>query len=140
MPCPYEWPRPSYSSLKCQIILLFVLFGSPCIILYLFLRSQFSKEGLIQPCNLSVIIGFESDSLPSKYILDYYPNIIDFTIKQMTLHKSSKLTIAMIYQILANFKMFLLNLLCLTHLFPMYPFSNPWKHQKTVKFSHVFRV
>ena len=30
-------------------------------------------------------------------------------------------------------------LLSLTHLFPMYPFSTPWKHQKTVRFSDVFR-
>ena len=27
----------------------------------------------------------------------------------------------------------------LTHSFPMHPFSSPWKHQKTVKFSDVFR-
>ena len=27
----------------------------------------------------------------------------------------------------------------LTHLFPMHPFSTPWKHQKTVRFSYVFR-
>ena len=26
----------------------------------------------------------------------------------------------------------------LTHLFPMHPFTTPWKHQKTVKFSDVF--
>ena len=26
----------------------------------------------------------------------------------------------------------------LTHLFPMNPFSTPWKHQKTVRFSDVF--
>ena len=29
--------------------------------------------------------------------------------------------------------------LILTHLFPMHPFSNLWKHQKTVRFSDVFR-
>ena len=27
----------------------------------------------------------------------------------------------------------------LTYLFPMYPFSIPWKHQKTLRFSDVFR-
>ena len=27
----------------------------------------------------------------------------------------------------------------LTHSFPMHPFSTPWKHQKTVRFSDVFR-
>ena len=27
----------------------------------------------------------------------------------------------------------------LTHLFPMHLFSTPWKHQKTVRFSNVFR-
>ena len=27
----------------------------------------------------------------------------------------------------------------LTHLFPMHPFSKPWKHQKTLRFSDVFR-
>ena len=27
----------------------------------------------------------------------------------------------------------------LTHLFPMHPFSTPWKHQKTVRLSDVFR-
>ena len=27
----------------------------------------------------------------------------------------------------------------LTHSFPMHSFSTPWKHQKTVKFSDVFR-
>ena len=27
----------------------------------------------------------------------------------------------------------------LTHLFPMPPFSNPWKHQKTVRFSDIFK-
>ena len=27
----------------------------------------------------------------------------------------------------------------LTHSFPMHPFSSPWKHQKTVRFSEVFR-
>ena len=27
----------------------------------------------------------------------------------------------------------------LTHLFPMHPFPIPWKNQKTVKFSDVFR-
>ena len=27
----------------------------------------------------------------------------------------------------------------LTHLFPMHPFSTPWKHQKTVRFFDVFR-
>ena len=27
----------------------------------------------------------------------------------------------------------------LTHLFPVNPFSTPWKHQKTVRFSDVFR-
>ena len=27
----------------------------------------------------------------------------------------------------------------LTHLFPMYPFSAPWKHQKTWRFSDVFK-
>ena len=27
----------------------------------------------------------------------------------------------------------------LTHLFPMLPFTNPWKHQKTLQFSDVFR-
>ena len=27
----------------------------------------------------------------------------------------------------------------LTHYFPMHPFSNPWKHQKTVRFSDVFK-
>ena len=27
----------------------------------------------------------------------------------------------------------------LTHLLPMYPFPNPWKHQKTVRFYDVFR-
>ena len=26
----------------------------------------------------------------------------------------------------------------LTHLFPMHPFSTPWKHQKTLRFSDVF--
>ena len=25
------------------------------------------------------------------------------------------------------------------HSFPMYPFSNPWKHQKSVRFSDVFK-
>ena len=28
----------------------------------------------------------------------------------------------------------------LTHLFPMHTFSKPWKYQKTVKFSDIFRV
>ena len=28
---------------------------------------------------------------------------------------------------------------CITHLFPMHPFSTPWKPQKTVRFSDVFR-
>ena len=28
----------------------------------------------------------------------------------------------------------------LTHSFPMYPFSTPWKHQKTLWFSDVFRA
>ena len=28
----------------------------------------------------------------------------------------------------------------LTHSFPMHPFSTPWKHQKTLRFSDVFRV
>ena len=27
----------------------------------------------------------------------------------------------------------------LTHLFPMQPFSTPWKHQQTLQFSDVFR-
>ena len=27
----------------------------------------------------------------------------------------------------------------LTHSFPMHPFSTPWKHEKTVRFSDVFR-
>ena len=27
----------------------------------------------------------------------------------------------------------------LTHSLPMYPFSNPWKHQKTARFSDIFR-
>ena len=27
----------------------------------------------------------------------------------------------------------------LTHSFPMHPFSTPWKHQKTLRFSDVFR-
>ena len=27
----------------------------------------------------------------------------------------------------------------LTHFFPMHPFSTPWKHQKTLRFSDVFR-
>ena len=27
-----------------------------------------------------------------------------------------------------------------THLFPMYPLFNPWKHQKILQFSDVFRV
>ena len=27
----------------------------------------------------------------------------------------------------------------LTHLFPIHPFSTPWKHQKNVRFSNVFR-
>ena len=27
----------------------------------------------------------------------------------------------------------------LTHLFLMHPFSSPWKHQKTVRFSDIFR-
>ena len=27
----------------------------------------------------------------------------------------------------------------LTHLFPMHPFSTPWKHQKTLSFSDLFR-
>ena len=27
----------------------------------------------------------------------------------------------------------------LTHLFPMHPFSTAWKHQKTLRFSDVFR-
>ena len=29
--------------------------------------------------------------------------------------------------------------ICLTHSFPMHPFSTPWKHQKTLRFSDVFR-
>ena len=28
---------------------------------------------------------------------------------------------------------------CWTHLLPMHPFSNPWKHQKSLRFSDVFR-
>ena len=27
----------------------------------------------------------------------------------------------------------------LTHSFPMHPFSTPWKHQKTIRFSDVFK-
>ena len=27
----------------------------------------------------------------------------------------------------------------LTHSFPMQPFLTPWKHQKTVRFSDIFR-
>ena len=27
----------------------------------------------------------------------------------------------------------------LTHSFPMHPFSTPWKHQKNIRFSDVFR-
>ena len=27
----------------------------------------------------------------------------------------------------------------LTHSFPIHPFSTPWKHQKTLWFSHIFR-
>ena len=30
-------------------------------------------------------------------------------------------------------------LVVLTRLFPMHPFSTPWKHQKTVRFSDIFR-
>ena len=31
------------------------------------------------------------------------------------------------------------NTVLLTRLFPMHPFFTPWKHQKTVQFSDVFR-
>ena len=27
----------------------------------------------------------------------------------------------------------------LTHMFPVHPFATPWKHEKTVRFSDVFR-
>ena len=27
---------------------------------------------------------------------------------------------------------------CITHSFPVHPFSTPWKHQKTVRFSAAF--
>ena len=37
--------------------------------------------------------------------------------------------------------MHMLTVLCyiLTHSFPKHPFSAPWKHRKTVRFSNVFR-
>ena len=41
--------------------------------------------------------------------------------------------IILIYQLKSIFKY------VLTHLFPMHPFSTPWKHQKTLLFSDDFR-
>ena len=35
------------------------------------------------------------------------------------------------------FSLFILSKDNLTHAFPMHPFSAPWKHQKTVRFSDV---
>ena len=35
---------------------------------------------------------------------------------------------------------FELRIKTLNHLFLMHPFSNPWKHYKTIRFSNVFRV
>ena len=37
----------------------------------------------------------------------------------------------------ANVFIFLMHLYLLTHLFPMHPFSSPWKHRKIVRFSDV---
>ena len=51
------------------------------------------------------------------------------------LAQKSALDLSIEYISMIRFSIFLL-----THLFPMYPFSTPWKHKETLRFSDVFRV
>ena len=93
-------------------------------------------------------------SLENHYVQSYHSKkvpLIHFFPSNISLLGKSLLTFSMFIYFYC-FLVFYLSLkitlsiaqLCvssalLTHLFPMHPFSTPWKHQETLRFSGVFR-
>ena len=83
------------------------------------------------------------DALNMQYIAQI---TADDTISFIALHddklrhskNSGQLTIC-VNKLYTSTNTSLVNLLQLTHSFPMHPFSTPRKHQKTLRFSNVFR-
>ena len=115
----------SFSFSHCGCCFLFVLFGHRCL-----------KHTIV---GTYPAWHFKPSSRARKIFVSSYESSYEFYEKFTKLiftHKTNVQKQVFSIQKLSQESFFFTKL---THSFPMHPSSTPWKHQKTLRFSNVFR-